>query len=30
MEDNSLVPVNEIWYTTVDSKTIKLKAKDLY
>lgn len=26
MEDNSLVPANEIWYTTIDGKAIKLKG----
>lgn len=26
MADNSLVPANEIWYTTTDGKTIKLQG----
>ena len=26
MKDNSLVPSNEIWYTTVDGKSLKLQG----
>ena len=26
MENHYLVPANEIWYTTTDGKTIKLKG----